>query len=138
MQQWLQKILLCIAVAIIAGHSILPHYHHEQIENVVHHNHHEDEQGTETRAHGHDENKDEEHSLFSFAQLDEDYVPGKFQNISIDVPIVYLLTPFIIYNSNLIREKAKTHFCYYKEYPPPGVYLSQLPSRGPPPLSNMA
>lgn len=138
MQQWFQKILLFIAVATVVGHSTLPHYHHEQIETVAHHKHHHDEQGKGTHTHGQDENKEEEHSLFSFAHLDEDYVPGKLQNISIELPILYVLTAFITYQHNLLRERSKTHFGYYKEYPPPGNYLSQLPTRGPPSLSNMA
>lgn len=138
MQKWFQKILLFIAVATIVGHSSLPHQHHAQIEKVAHHDHHDEEQGTGTHHHDHDEDRDEDHSLFSFAQLDENFVPVKFQNVSIELPIIYLLTPVITYHYNLFREKSKTHFGLYKEYPPPGNYLLQLPSRGPPSLSNMA
>jgi hypothetical protein len=138
MRRWFQKILLFIAVATIVGHSSLPHQHHAQIEKVAHHDHHQEEQGTGTHHHDHDEDKDEDHSLFSFAQLDENFVPGKFQDIRIELPIVYLLTPIITIHYSLFREKSKTHFGFYKEYPPPGNYLSQLPSRGPPSLSNMA
>ena len=138
MQRWLQKILLFIAVATIIGHSSLPHHHHAQIEAVPHYHDHEEDHEARNNHHDHDENKDEDHSLFSFAQLDENFVPAKFQDISIRIPIVYLLTPVITYHYNLFREKSKTHFGFYKEYPPPGNYLSQLPSRGPPSLSNMA
>ncbi len=138
MQKWLQKILLFVAVATIIGHSSLPHHHHEQIETVAHHDH--QDEGLETGSHDkdHHESKDEEHSIFSFAQLDENFVPVKFQDVSIELPIIYLLTPVITYHYNLFRAKSKTHFGFYKEYPPPGNYLSQLPSRGPPSLGNMA
>lgn len=137
MQKWFQKILLFLAVATIVGHSSLPHQHHALMEKVAHHDHHDEVQGG-THHHDHDESKDENHSLFSFAQLDENFVPVKFQDVSIELPIVYLLTPVITYHYNLFREKSKTHFGFYKQYPPPDNYLSQLPSRGPPSLSNMA
>ncbi len=125
-------------MATINGHSSLPHQHHKEIATVAHHNHHDEEKKTGNHTHDHDDNKDEEHSIFSFAQLDEDFVPVKFQNVSIELPIVYLLTPLITYHYNLFREKSKTHFGSYKEYPPPGNYLSKLPSRGPPSITNMA
>jgi hypothetical protein len=98
MKKWLQKILLFIAVATIIGHSSLPHHHHEEIEAVTHHDHHDEEQRTESSHHGDDENTEDEHSIFSFAQLDENFVPVKFQDVSIEIPIVYLLTPAIIYH----------------------------------------
>jgi hypothetical protein len=138
MQKWLQKILLFIAVATIVGHSSLPHQHHADIEMVAYHDHHEKEQGTGSSYHDDDDSKDEEHSIFSFAQLDENFVPVKFQDMSIELPIIYLLSPLITYRYNLFREKSKTRFGSYKEYPPPGNCLSKLPSRGPPPISNMA
>lgn len=132
MQKWLQKILLLLAVATIIGHSCLPHQHHEAIEAVAHHDHHDEEQETGTHHHDHDKDKDEDHSLFSFAQLDENFVPVKLQDLSIELPIAYLLTPVIIYHYNLLKDRSITHFGLYKEYPPPGNCLSQLPSRGPP------
>ena len=134
MQQWLQKILLFIAVITIAGHSALPHYHHDQIETAVQHNHHDDEKETGTPQHEHDEHNSAGHSLFSFAQLDDDYVPEQFHNISIELPIGYLLTPLITYYNTLIREKSKTQFGYHKDYPPPGAHLTDLNHRGPPSL----
>lgn len=137
MQKWLQKILLFISVATIIGHSSLPHHHHEVIATVAHHHHH-DEKETGKHQHNDDDSKDEEHNIFSFAQLDEDFFPVKIHHISIELPIVYLLTPVITYHDHLFREKSKTHFGCYKEYPPPGNYRSHLPSRGPPSLSNMA
>jgi hypothetical protein len=137
MQNWFQRILLFIAVATIIGHNTLPHDHHEQIDSVAHHQH-EKEPGTGAHHHHHNEDTDDEHSVFSFAQLDESFVPVKFQDISIELPIVYLFTPLITYHCLLFREKSKTHYGFYKEYPPPGNYLSHLPSRGPPSLSSLA
>jgi hypothetical protein len=132
MQKWLQKILLFIAVATIIGHSSLPHHHHEEIEAVAHHDHHDEEQGKESNHNEQDESTEDEHSIFSFAQLDENFVPVKFQDVGIQLPLIYLLTPVITYQYNLSREKSKTHFGNYKEYPPPGKYLSNLFSRPPP------
>jgi hypothetical protein len=137
MQNWFQRILLFIAVATIIGHNTLPHDHHDQIDKVANHQH-EQEPGTGAHHEHNDEDTDGEHSVFSFAQLDENFVPVKFQDITIGLPIVYLLTPVITYHSHLFTEKSKTQFGFYKEYPPPGTYLSQLPSRGPPSLSSLA
>ena len=137
MQKWLQKILLFIAIATIIGHSSLPHQHHQKITTVALHDHLNEEKSGH-HHHNDDDNKDEEHSIFSFAQLDEDFVPVKFQYISIELPIVYLLIPVITYHDNLLSAKSKIHFGFYKEYPPPANYLSQLPSRGPPSSSNTA
>ena len=138
MHKWFQKILLFLAVATVIGHSSLPHHHHEQIETVAHQDHRNEKQGTDTHHHDHDESKDKDHSIFSFAQLDDNFLPVKFQVISFELAIVYLLTSVITYSYNLFIEKSKTYFGFYKEYPPPGNYLSELPSRGPPSPSNMA
>jgi hypothetical protein len=136
MQRWLHKILMLIAVATIVGHNCMPHHHHEEILAVAHHEHQEDG-GTKTHHHDHQENKNEKHNIFSFAQLDEDFIPAKFQVEGFELPVLYLLTPEISFQLKLIISPSKA-FNYYREYPPPGNYLSQLPSRGPPSLSNMA
>ena len=132
MIKWLHKILLFVAVTIIIGHTSLPHHHHEEIEAAIHHHHHEEEHGTESNQNGPYENKEDKHSIFSFAQLDEIFVPVKLQVVSIEVPILYLFSFVNTCQFNQIREKSKTHFGYYREFPPPTKYLSSLFSRPPP------
>ena len=131
MKKWLQKILLLIAVITVVGHNTLPHHHYEEIQELIQH-HHNEEQEEPQHHHDHDENKDDEHGIFSFAQLDENFVPAKWQDISIALPFLYLVTPVITYQYNLLKANSKTHFGYYKEFPPPGNYLLNLPSRAPP------
>jgi hypothetical protein len=110
--------VLSLAVVTIIGHNTMPHLHYDDNPAVVHHHH--------------DSNENDQHNLFSFAQLDNDFVPAKFQQVSISLPIIYLLTPFIDYQHKLLKEQSKTHFGYYREYPPPDVYPSDLPLRAPP------
>jgi hypothetical protein len=120
MQKCLQKILLFIAVITVAGHSIIPHFHHEA------------EQAVE--KHQHDNEEDDHHGIFSFAQLDEDYVPAKLQLSGLELPVVYLLTPVISCYLEIIANNSKTHLGCYREFPPPDSYLSKLPARAPPVL----
>ncbi len=120
MQKCLQKILLFIAVITVAGHSIIPHFHHEA------------EQAVE--KHHHDDKEDDHHGIFSFAQLDENFVPAKLQISGLELPVIYLATPIISYHLEIIAGNSKIHFGYYREFPPPDSYLSKLPARAPPAL----
>ena len=131
MQKLLQKILLFIAVITVVGHNTLPHHHHE-IQAISHHYHHEEEQGTKSNHHDHDENTENQHNIFSFAQLDENFVPVKFHEVSIELPLLYLVAPVIDYQLNLHKARSKPQSNYYREFPPPGKYLSNLFSRPPP------
>ncbi len=115
----ISSLLLC-AFAILFAHSTLPHVHHEA-EQAVEKHHHNDEE-------------DDHHGIFSFAQLDEDFVPAKFQLSGLELPVVYLLTPVISYHLQIIANNSKTHLGCYREFPPPDSYLSKLPARAPPVL----
>jgi hypothetical protein len=134
MKRWLYKILMLVAVATIMGHNLLPHGHHEEIKSDAthHHQNHHDEAGG--NQHSHEDNQEEDHNIFSFAQLDTDFIPSKIQLKGIELPFIYLLTPVIAYYLDLFPTKTKNHFGYYREFPPPESYLSNLPSRAPPSL----
>jgi hypothetical protein len=123
---------MLFAVATIIGHNSMPHHHHTEIQLLTHHNDHHNEQGTEADHHDQEQNKEDHHNIFSFAQLDEDFVPPQFSKVNIDLPILYLLTSVITYQFNKLKEKSKTHFGYYREFPPPDNYSSNLFSRPPP------
>ena len=113
---------MMIAIAIMLGHNFMPHHHdHDTAIPDYHNEHHEDSE--------HDK---DHHNIFSFAQLDENFLPSHFGNVNIDLPIVYLLAPLIIYQLKQLEQQSKTHFGYYREYPPPDTYLSDLPLRAPP------
>ena len=117
MQKWLRKIFLFVAVMTVVAHNTLPHLHDDKKHAVANHHHDSNE---------HDKN------VFSFAQLDDDFIPTNFLDVNIHLPVVYLLTPVIIYQVNLLQEKLNTGYNYYKEFPPPKVFFSDLPLRAPP------
>jgi hypothetical protein len=137
MAKWINKLLMLVAIATIVGHNSIPHYHHDKKEKFAHHDddHH---QGDQVHHHEEEQDTEDHHNIFSFAQLDDDFLPSPFGKYTIDLPILYLITPFITYQINKLIEQSTSHFGYYREFPPPDNYLSELPSRGPPSFSNMA
>jgi hypothetical protein len=126
MQRWLHKILMLVAVATIVGHNCMPHHHHDEIKLLFH-----EEVEKNNYHHDHEQNTEDHHSIFSFVQLDEDFIPAKFQIVGFEPPVLYLLTPEISYQLKLITSTTKA-FNYYREYPPPRNYFRDLPSRAPP------
>ena len=123
---------MLVAVATIVGHNTLPHHHHVDIQSLAHHNDHHEDDGTGPDHHNQEQNKEDHHNIFSFAQLDDGFLPSQFSKASIDLPLLYLLTPVITVQLNKLMERSKTHFGYYREYPPPDIFLSDLPLRAPP------
>ncbi len=129
MKKGLQKILLLFAVITVLSHSTLPHHHHD--EPLAAHQHHADEKQP-TELNHHDNDEDEHHGLFSFAQLDENFVPVNSQNNSFELPLIYLSALVDIYVSHTFPVITKTHFSCYKVFPPPEKYFSSSSHRGPP------
>jgi hypothetical protein len=123
---------MLVAVVTILGHSSMPHHHHDIIEALAHHHHHHDENDTDPGHHVQEQQTEDHHNIFSFAQLDEDFLPSQFSKAGIDLPILYLLTAVITYQFSKWGEQSKTHFGYYREFPPPIDYSSNLFSRPPP------
>ena len=115
MQKCLHTILFFVAVVTVISHSVLPHTHHHE-HALTHHNV--------------DEHNDHE-NIFSFAELDEAFVPAKFLFTGFELPIVYLLAPEISCLVKLTTTVSKA-FRFYREYPPPNNYFTDLPSRAPP------
>ena len=126
----MQKILLLVAVVTVIVHSVIPHIHNHHVtfitqqlhdEYIEDAYHHDDENGT-----------DEQHSFLSFAQLDDNYIPANklINNLELPVEFIPLLTS--IGFTDHFSVKTKTHFGWYKEYPPPENKISTLSFRGPP------
>ena len=129
MKKGLQKILLLISVITVIAHSTLPHHHHE--ENSVAKQHHEEEQQLPGVNH-HDDNKGDHHGLFSFAQIDENFIQVNSQNNSFELPLTYLSSLILTYLPENFSANTKTHFGWYKEYPPPEKSFLPFSHRGPP------
>ena len=123
---------MLLSVAMIISHnSTTHHHHHEDMQPFEQHDlqhHHENDD----RDHDHNEESDGQHNIFSFAQLDEDYLPSQFGKINIDLPVLYLLTPAITFQLKKLEESSKVHFDFREEISPPQQYSSYLFSRPPP------
>lgn len=132
MKKVLQKMVLLVAVFTVVSHSILPHDHHEEL-TVIDHQHHDN---TEPRADHHRHNDGnshkDNHGIFSFTQMDENFVPAKVGNKKFELPVTNL--PALVDNWHL--ENGNTNlqiaFGWYNEYPPPDDYHFNLSSRAPP------
>ena len=127
-----QKLLLLVAVFTVTAHSIFPHVHLDDIMAIVE-NHHHDEQSVGTHhRHDADNNKDNHQNLFSFAQLDDDFIPANGQPKNLELKAEYLPVLIAAFLSDIYAVNTKPHFGWYIEYPPPDDYLYNLPSRAPP------
>lgn len=127
----LQKIILVVAVITVTAHSIFPHFHLDEIIAFVEDHHHHEQPG----SHHHDDaenSKENQKSLFSFAQLDDDFIPANDQPKNVELPAEYLATFIVAYVSNRFPVNTKTQFGWYIEYPPPDNHCYNLPSRAPP------
>jgi hypothetical protein len=130
----LNRILLMIAVITVIGHSILPHVHHSDQQVALHtdHKHSVDSK----KSHHHHESEDDsenKHSLFSFVQLDDSFIPSGKGTIVKQVSEIASLIPVILtFSIESIVAEPRVHVNKYSQYPPPDPYLSLLPSRGPP------
>jgi hypothetical protein len=123
---------MLLSVAMIISHNSIAHHHHnENMQPFVQHDlqHHHD---NSTHDHEHNEESDSQHNIFSFAQLDEDYLPSQFGKISLDLPVLYLITPAITLKLDRLKECSKIYFAFREEISPPHHYSSNLFSRPPP------
>lgn len=128
-----KKILLLLAVVTVIAHGILPHIHLDDIVAMVDHHHHH-QTSTEGGNHQHDAGgpQSDHHNLFSFAQLDEDFIPSKYYYKKFELRTQYLSPVALTSLLDTFPGYTKKVFGRYKEYPPPGNYFYELPSRAPP------
>ncbi|MDX2046390.1 MAG: hypothetical protein SFU87_06370 [Chitinophagaceae bacterium] len=131
----LQKIMLLVAVATVTGHSVFPHIHYSEATAASQHRH-DDDNTSPGRHHHHDEEKNNEpgHGIFSLAQLDDDFILAKKTSENFQSPTEFISLLAAIIFTDHYPVNTKTHFGWYREYPPPGHHLSRLPSRAPPAL----
>ncbi|HCL06537.1 MAG TPA: hypothetical protein DHW64_11500 [Chitinophagaceae bacterium] len=134
MIKMLNRILLMIAVITVIGHSILPHVHHSDQQVSVHADHEHSEDPKE--KHHHHESGDDsenEHSLFSFVQLDDSFIPsGKGTNVKQVSEITFYIPVALTFSIESVVAESRVHVSRYSQHTPPDPYLLLLPSRGPP------
>lgn len=117
----------------IISHNSIAHHHHEEMQPFVHHDHQHEHDGSHD---GDDTSGDaDHHNIFSFAQLDDNYIPSEPGKVTIEIPILYLLTPTLILQFDKLNAQSTTHLIH-----PEKVLLSLYFSSGlfsrPPPYSN--
>src|SRR5437870_1460116 len=105
----LQNILLFIAVITVLGHSTFPHRHADEGDAIEQHHH-----DNNTNNDHNDNNSDSDHNIFSFAQLDNNFIPVQSQTCSLELPVIYLITRVIVYHFNVLLKQEKLHFGYYQ------------------------
>jgi hypothetical protein len=120
----LQHILVLIAAITVVAHSTVPHHHFGQEEVYEHHD--------DSNNDNHHHDSDNDHNIFSVAQLDNNFIPVKSQASGFEPAIVSHLTEVIVYHFNILLKQEKLIFGYYEEFPPPTDLSSNLPSRAPP------
>jgi hypothetical protein len=131
MRKWINNILLIVAVLTIVGHNSLPHHHHDIIDAIAIHDHHDSEKACD-HDDDHEQKKESHQNIFSFAQMDEEFVPKQYNKTYIDQPALYLHIPVLTEKFEPVRLISQCCFGYYREFPPPGKYLFNRFSRPPP------
>ncbi len=127
----LKKITMLVAVTTVIGHSILPHLHHdEELAENNHKHHHESSAGKHDHENQNDDSK--HHEVFSFAQLDDIFIPAKNPTKSFSPPVELIADLYTIIFSDDLSLIIKTHYGSHKEYPPPDNPICALSFRGPP------
>lgn len=116
-------IFIFLSVVITVGHSIIIHHHHcETIVAQTHHHHDED-------------GNDQDHSLFSFGQLDESYIQSNNQ-VRLNNNFVFMSIVHQFTNLELIGDTDKQKSSIAEDYPPSDNPYSKSHSlRGPPIIS---
>lgn len=105
---------MIIAFSFILAHNLIPHHHH--FEAGVKHHHHEG---------------DHDHNVFSFVQLDADFIPSQNQVNARDfVSFCYLPLNKTVEIVNMYSNP--TELSDYREFPPPKKHVSAASHRGPP------
>lgn len=108
---------MVFAYTIVLGHGIIAHHHHDDVSEIAHHDDGEED--------------DQDHSLFSFGQLDESYIQSNDQ-VSLNNNFVFLSIVHTIINLELIGETKKQEFNIAEDYPPDDPYSKSHSLRGPP------
>lgn len=127
-----QKILLLVAVITVTAHSTFPHVHLDEVMAFVEDHHHDEQSPGNHQNDDADNNKDNHQNLFSFAQLDDNFIPANVQCKNIELPAEYLPAQNISFLSDTYSSNTSQLFSWDNEHPPPGKYLHNLPSRAPP------
>ena len=131
MKKKLQKIVLFFAVVTVMFHAVLPHLHHN-VKLIAFEYHHQDSEELIKQQQEESNRNDIQHSLFSFAQLDENFVPVNSQSYSFELRLTYLSAFLVTYLIDDFPVNIKTPFGCYEVFPPPEKYFSSSSHRGPP------
>jgi hypothetical protein len=128
MKKMLQKMALVLAVFTMVGHSVLPHVHrdHDSDTQISHH----DDESIENHG-GYDHDADQHH-LFSFSELDENYVTPNTYFKFFGLTAEFLPQVFSTYVTVFFPSIVERHYKGYVEYPPGQPDFACPSHRGPP------
>jgi hypothetical protein len=133
--QFSAKLIMLISVFIITGHNMLPHGHHvaNQTHLEMNHHHHGDAHDSD---HQHN-SEDNQHSVFSFIQLDEEFFPSQFNTVKSPFFQNEIIIPETVLQIGFIAKGFKRPTTYYDRFQPPENFYSIFFSR-PPPSANIS
>ncbi|MBI4930533.1 MAG: hypothetical protein HY841_07210 [Bacteroidetes bacterium] len=118
MKLLIPKLLIAIAGSFLLGHNLSPHL--DNSIEITQHHHNDD---------------DQEHSIFSFGQLDGNFIPAKSPSIvNPDFISQLFFLPNITLLTNLSFTERNTEYGTYQEFPPPENYNCSASLRAPPAL----
>lgn len=126
----LQNIILLIAIGTVTAHSIFPHIHHDEAQIITgdHRNHAE-----QLVALGqHEKDSDEQHSIFSFVQLDENFFPANAQNKKVTPQHTFLFARLIAQQQAGFPVVVTPEKGHTKAYPVFDSHHTPPSHRGPP------
>jgi hypothetical protein len=123
MKLWKATFLLLL-FSFVLGHSAVPHHHHVDVPVKKIHDHHE------ASHHDHD-NEEDDHSVFTFSQIDAIFITGK----QLTVPILISFIPTVSFTLVVSEEDVTIEYISNDIHRPPLILIPNLTFRGPPSLS---
>lgn len=124
--------MLLTAIAMVIGHSVFPHLHHNE-DSVLSHQQHHDGPAPGKHQHDDEENSDgKQHDVLAFAQMDDSFIPAKRLIRNFEFPVEFIPGLISTILSDNFSVKTKADFGWYKEYPPPNCHFHIPSLRGPP------
>mgnify|MGYP001617045446 CR=1 FL=1 len=113
------KILICLALLIVMGHSIVVHHHHDDVDTAI------------AKEHD-DHDSDHHHGIFSFGHLDDDFLLSNVQRSLAADMSVFIMYEFTGYSHDFLITNDSPEYHFKNEFPPPDNHSYHFSLRGPP------
>lgn len=120
---------MLLSVMTIICHNSIAHHHHEDMKPFIHHDH---AQQHAVHEDGNTAGDEGQHNVFSYAQLDDNYLPSQSGKLIIEIPVLYLITPTLVLQVDKLIAKSTTHIFHHDDDLVSLYFSSSLFSRPPP------